>query len=167
MKKFFLIFDMLLILSACSTTQEMDTTQPNKNTIDAVQKNDTQEQKFVNPIFYQPLEPLGRTSTWTYLTPTSIKSMTPLDKTKVAMTGKCELVENKQDHITLLCNISWHNPEEKGWKTKISYYLKDIISDTCFDVEEVSYEITKRGYEKLSTSHYCVPPSNYFSLKSD
>ncbi len=150
MKKFILFMGLILSLI------------PNARADDNVNK-----QEFVNPIFNQPLEPLGRTSTWTYLTPTSIKSMTPLDKNKVAMTGECELVENEQNHITMLCDIFWHNPDEKGWKTKISYYLKEIISDTCLDVEEVSYEITKRGYEKLSTSHYCIPPSNYILSESD
>ena len=98
MKKLVLSFG--LVLSLCTNAWAQD--------------DSTNKQEFVNPIFYQPLEPLGRTSTWTYLTPTSIKSMTPLDKNKVAMTGQCELTENKQDHITLLCDIFWHNPEEKG-----------------------------------------------------
>ena len=67
--------------------------------INARADDNVNKQKFVNPIFYQPLEPLSRVSTWTYLTPTSIKSMTPLDKNKVAMTGKCELLENQENFI--------------------------------------------------------------------
>ena len=141
MKKFVLVLGLCLVFSV---------------NIQAADNNS--KQKFVNPIFYQPLRPLGQTSTWTYLTPTFIKSMTPSDKNKIAMTGECEIVENEQDHITMLCDIFWHNPEGKSWKTRISYYLKEIISDSCLDVEEVSYEITKKGYEKLSTSHYCVTP---------
>ncbi|MBO6288775.1 MAG: membrane lipoprotein lipid attachment site-containing protein [Alphaproteobacteria bacterium] len=161
MKKFFMIFGMLLILSACSSTQKVNTTQLNKNVIDTVQKNNTQEPKFVNPIFYQPLKPLSRVSTWTYLTPTSIKSMTPLDKNKVAMTGECELIENNQDHITLLCDISWHNPEEKGWKTKISYSIKNLSFPGCLRIEETDKSLNE---EYPSISSYCVtPPNDYLS----
>ena len=147
MRKF--VFILGMVLSLC---------------INACAQNDsTNKQEFVNPIFYQPLEPLGRTSTWTYLTPTSIKSMTPLDKNKVAMTGECELLENQENFIKLLCNTSWQMFENGRMVTNTSediytYEIKGMFSDTCIKVEKITYEITKRGNEKLSTSYYCIPP---------
>lgn len=150
MKKFFLIFGLVLSLStnACA------------------HNDDKNKQEFVNPIFYQPLEPLGRTSTWTYLTPTSIKSMTPLDKNKVAMTGQCELLKNQKNFIKLLCNTSWQIFEKERMVTNTSEYIyiykiKGMFSDTCIKVEKITYEITKRGNEKLSTSYYCISPSSF------
>ncbi len=147
MKKLVLILGLVLSLGA------------NARADDNVNK-----QEFVNPIFYQPLEPLSRTSTWTYLTPISIKSMTPLDKNKVAMTGECELVENQQDHIALLCDIFWHNPEEKGKKALISFTLKDLFMSDCLRIEK-SYKSLNEEYPSISS--YCVTPPNYTPSESD
>ena len=148
MKKLFLFLGLFLILSLNTNAKD----------------SSFNKQEFVNPIFYQPLRPLGRTSTWTYLTPTSIKSMTPLDKNKLAMTGQCELLENKQDHITLLCDINWHNPEKKGWKTKISYSIKDLSFDGCLRIEEIDKPLDE---EYPSISSYCVTPMNDYPSESD
>jgi hypothetical protein len=148
MKKLVLSFG--LVLSLCTNAWAQD--------------DSTNKQEFVNPIFYQPLEPLGRTSTWTYLTPTSIKSMTPLDKNKVAMTGQCELTENKQDHITLLCDIFWHNPEEKGEKSIITYSIKGLYFQGCLRIEESDRSLNE---EFPSISNYCVTPPNYTPSESN
>lgn len=147
MKKIVLILG--LFFSLCSNARAQD----NAN-----------EQEFVNPIFYQPLQPLGRTSTWTYLTPISIKSMTPLDKNKVAMTGECELVENEQNHITLLCDIFWHNPEEKGKKSIITYSIKGLSYEGCLRIEEAYRSLNE---EYPSIYNYCVTPLNYIPSESD
>jgi len=147
MKNFAFILGLFLSLSANAWTDD-----------------NVNKQEFVNPIFYQPLEPLSRTSTWTYLTPTSIKSMTPLDKNKVAMTGECELVENQQDHITLLCDIFWHNPEGKGKKALISFTLKDLFMSDCLRIEESDRSLNE---EYPSISSYCVTPPNYTPSESD
>ena len=147
MKKLVLILGLVLSLGA------------NARADDNVNK-----QEFVNPIFYQPLEPLSRTSTWTYLTPTSVKSMTPLDKNKVAMTGECELVENQQDHITLLCDIFWHNPEGNGGKSIIIYSIKDLFSSDCLRIEESDRSLNE---EYPSISSYCVTPPDYVPSESD
>ena len=148
MKKLFLIFG--LVLSLCTNA--------------CAQNDSINKQEFVNPIFYQPLEPLGHTSTWTYLTPTSIKSMTPLDKNKVAITGKCELLENQENFIKLLCNTSWQMFKKGRIVTNTAEYvytykIKGMFSDTCIKVEKITYETIKRGNEKLSTSYYCISPS--------
>ena len=155
MNKFILILGLVLSLSA-NAWAESDTTN---------------KQEFVNPIFYQPLRPLSRSSGYTYLTPTSIKSMTPLDKNKVDITGQCELLENKENFIKLLCNTSWQMLENGRMVTNTSediytYEIKGMFTNRCLEVERIVYEITKRGNEKLSTSYYCISPSNYPS-KSD
>ena len=108
MKKFILILGFLLTLSNCSYSQS----------------SSEKQQEFVNPIFYQPLEPLSITVGWTYLTPNTIDFRTPLDKNIVDSTGQCELIENEQDHITLLCDITWRNEKRKEYYT---YIIKDLF----------------------------------------
>lgn len=153
MKKFVLILGIFLFLNLCAC----------KNN----KADDTQ--KFVNPIFYQPLRPLGRTSTWTYLTPTVIKSMTPSDKNKFAMTGKCELIENKKNFIKLLCNIEWNEPENHFFdyseKYIYTYELQRLFLRDCLKIEEKKYNL-KEG-EFVSISHYCVTPPDYSASESD
>ena len=172
MKKIVFIMGLILILGACSATKEVNPAQPEENNDVAVQKTDAQEQKFVNPIFYQPLEPRSIHSGYVYITPTFIKFMTPLDKNKEAMAGKCELLENQENFIKLLCDTSWQMLENGRMVTNTSediytYEIKGIAFGDCLDIEEIIYEITKRGNEKSSTSHYCVTPPNYTPSESD
>ena len=138
-----------------------------------VQADDNSDkQEFVNPIFYQPLEPRSTHSGYAYITPTFIKFMTPLDKNLIDTQGQCELLENQENFIKLLCNISWQMLENGRMVTNTSkdiytYKIKGIVFSDCLDIEEVIYEITKKGHEKLSTSHYCVTSPDYTPSESD
>ena len=165
MKKFLLIFDMLLILSACSTTQKVNTTQLNKDAIYTIQKNDSQEQKFINPIFYQPLRPLSSTVGWTYLTPKSIDFRTPMDRNLIDSTGQCELIENEQDHITLLCDITFRNEK---WREYYTYFIKDLFMPNCLRILEYNYQkLEDFSQNEMHASKYCVTPPNYTPSESD
>ncbi len=150
MKKLFLILGILL-LSA-----------------DALAGNNIDNQKFVNPIFYQPLEPLSKHTGYVYLTPTSTKFMTPLNKELVDATGQCELIENEENFVKLSCKVKWRkikgstmvvNSDNYFSLWLCTYEIKGMFSDTCLKVERVIYEVTKEGNEKLSTSYYCISPS--------
>ena len=130
------------------------------------------KKEFVNPIFYQPLEPRSTHSGYVYITPTFIKFMTPLDKNLIDSQGQCELLENQESFIKLLCNTSWQMLENGRMVTNTSkdiytYEIKGMVFGNCLDIEEVIYEITKRGNEKLSTSHYCVTPPDYTPSEFD
>ena len=124
--------------------------------------------EFKNPIFNQPLRPLSKTSTWTYLTPTSYVSMTPLDKNKIDTRGKCDLVENKQDRITLKCDFSWYDP--KGNSDIKQYYFtfltKGYFFDTHIKIQELNYQIKNGQVDKISSEFY-ITPIDKVSLKSD
>ena len=172
MKKVVFILGLFLILSACYATKEVNPIQPEENNDVPVQENDAQEQKFVNPIFYQPLEPMSIHSGYVYITPTFIKFMTPLDKNLISSQGQCELLDNQENFIKLLCNISWQMLEKGRMVTNTSediytYEIKGIAFGDCLDIEEIIYERTKRGNEKSSTSHYCATSPDYIPLKSD
>ncbi|MBQ7633473.1 MAG: hypothetical protein IJS88_05110 [Alphaproteobacteria bacterium] len=147
MKKLVLILALILSLSA-----------------NAWADDNINKQEFVNPIFYQPLRPMSIRSGYVYLTPTSIKFMTPLDKELLNATGECELIENQQDHITLLCDIFWHNPEEKGGKSIITYSIQDLFMPNCLCIEESDRALDE---EYPSISSYCVTPPNYTPSETD
>ena len=156
MKKLFLILG--LFLSLCTNA--------------CAQNDSINKQEFVNPIFYQPLEPRSIHSGYVYLTPTCIKFMTPLDKNLINGQGYCKLLENRENFIKLLCNTSWQMLESGSMITNTSeniytYEIKGIAFGNCLDIEEIIYETTKKGNEKSSTSHYCVTPQNYTPSESN
>jgi len=172
MKKFVLILGLLLSLSAKVWADELyqikNDVAPNLNNVQVQKTHSAKEQEFVNPIFYQPLRPMSKHSGYVYLTPISIKFMTPLDKNLIDSQGQCNLLENQKKFIKLLCNTSWQMLENGRMVTNTSediytYEIKGIFSNTCLEVEEVVYEITKRGNEKISTSFYCISPSGSLS----
>ena len=78
--KIFVILGLLPMFFACAT-------------------NDKQEEKFVNPIFYQTMEPVSSTAWQTIITPT-IHSVSNLGD---IYTTKCFMTENKIDSVTLNC----------------------------------------------------------------
>ena len=143
MKKIVLILS--LFLTACSTVNNYDT-------------------EFKNPIFYQPLRPLSKTVGYTYLTPTSVDFRTPLDKNKLDLQGKCDLIENKQDRITLKCNL-------KGWGKTYDWYLtyivKEIFFTGCLIVAQYNYDKPEDYPESASYSSYCVTPPEDMTSESD
>ena len=144
MKKIVLILS--LFLTACSTVNNYDT-------------------EFKNPIFYQPLRPLGKTSTLTYLTPTSYVSMTPLDKNKIALQGKCDLVENKQDRITLKCDCKWDDGTK--YNSYFTYIVKELFLPNCLHIVEYSYSSLEEFPKFASYSNYCVTPPKDMTSESD
>ena len=68
--------------------------------------NQNKEEKFVNPLFYNPLIPIG----WT--------------------TQTCVLLENKQDYIVLKC--SFYNPVIQKMQTNINKFQISECSDSAY-----------------------------------
>lgn len=144
MKKILLFLG--LFTAACSTVNSYDT-------------------EFKNPVFNQPLKPLGKTATWTYLTPTSYVSMTPLDKNKIATQGKCDLIENKQDRITLKCDCEWENGTK--YNKYVTYELKGLFLPSCLHVVEYGYSALEDFPKFASQTNYCIIPPNYIKSEYD
>lgn len=116
--------------------------------------------EFKNPLFNQPLEPLGKSSGYTYLSPTFIDFRTPLDKNQINGTGKCDLIENKQDRITLKCKVMWSNNDEFDYY--FTYVIKDLFVPGCLRILEYSYlKPEKFPPNEDRAAKYCVtPPDN-------
>lgn len=67
-----------------------------------------QEQRFVNPLFYETLEPISTTAWQTKLTPTqAIITNTKIGYSKIR---DCELLENTQESVSLKCQYR-DNPD--------------------------------------------------------
>lgn len=158
--------------------------------------NSVNKTEFVNSIFNQPLRPLSRSTGYIYLTPASIDMRTPLDKNLVAAKGECELVENRQERITLKCkykripqegllesaqkelNSSNKITREIAQKTLeihattyeeyFTYAVKNLYTDTCLRIEEYIRKLDE-DYTKDDFFHssYCVTPPIDYKSKSD
>lgn len=137
MKKILLFLG--LFIAACSTVSGYDT-------------------EFKNPVFNQLLSPLGKTVGYAYLTPSSIKLSKLDNKDKIDYIGKCDLVENKQDRITLKCAGKWDNGSKSN--SYFTYVITDLLSSTCLIIEQYYYFTPKEFPKQASYGTYCITPPN-------
>ena len=147
MKKIFLT--VVLFLTACSFVQTYDT-------------------EFKNPVFYQPLEPLSKTVGYAYLTPTYIDFRGVLDKNVSIYTGKCDLIENKQDRITLKCKGKWDDGSD--FNSYFTYVIKEIplFIPSCLRILEFSYDKPENfPKSEAHSAKYCVTPPKEMTSESD
>jgi len=83
------------------------------------------------------------------------------------MTGNCQLIENTQNHITLLCDLYWHNPDGKGPKQYLVFKIVEQITPNCLRITQNDFDIGE-GYTQntdFANDIYCVTPLN--KLESD
>lgn len=126
----------------------------------------TYDTEFKNSIFYQELRPFSRHSGYQYLTPTSIDFRTPLDKNKIDGTGKCDLIENQQDRITLKCEGNWDNGDE--FHFYLTYVIEELHTHDCLRIVEYAYDNPERlPKNKLSESSFCTTPPADMKLEID
>ena len=95
--------------------------------------------EFKNPVFNQPLRPLSKTVGYAYLTPTSAEFRGVLDKNVTIYKGKCDLIENKQDRITLKCKGIWDDGTKHD--SYLTYVIKEIPESipSCLRILEYDY----------------------------
>ena len=147
MKKIFLT--VVLSLTACSFVQTYDT-------------------EFKNPVFYQPLRPLSKTVGYAYLTPTYIDFRGVLDKNVSIYTGNCDLIENKQDRITLKCKGKWDDGSD--FNSYFTYVIKEIplFIPSCLRILEFSYDKPENfPKSEAHSAKYCVTPPKEMTSESD
>ena len=147
MKKIGLL--LILLIIACNSVPKYDT-------------------EFKNPIFYQPLRPLSKTVGYTYLTPTSVDFRTPLDKNKLDLQGKCDLIENKQDRITLKCQGNWDDGTKHN--SYLTYVIKEIpeFIPNCLRILEYDYSKPEDfPKDEMFADKYCVTPKKDMTSKID
>ena len=123
------------------------------------------DKEFKNPIFNQLLRPLGKTTGYAYLTPTSVKFSQLFDKDKIDYVGKCDLVENEQDRITLKCDGEWFDGSKNSGY--FNYVIKEKFLPNCLHIEEYSYDTPKDFPHLASLSNYCTTPPDYKESESD
>lgn len=123
------------------------------------------DKEFKNPIFNQLLRPLSKTTGYAYLTPTSVKFSQLFDKDKIDYVGKCDLVENEQDRITLKCDGEWFDGSKNSGY--FNYVIKEKFLPNCLHIEEYSYDTPKDFPHLASYSSYCTTPPDYKESESD
>jgi hypothetical protein len=134
MKKF--VIALSLLLMACSESS-----------------NDQIE--FKNPVFNQPLEHLGKTSIYIHLTPTSTERWESVNDTSFFYKGKCDLIENEQDRITLKCNGKWDDGLE--WKQYFTYIILKVSILDCLRIQSYEYDTLEDLQNHIYTQiRYCV-----------
>ena len=147
MKKILLLF--ILLIVACSSVSQYDT-------------------EFKNPVFNQSLEPLSSGAGYVYLTPSSIKLSELHNKDKIDYIGKCDLIENKQDRITLKCIGEWDDGSKSS--SYLTYVIKNIpeFIPSCLRILEYNYNNPKDfPTDEIFANKYCVTPPDYMKSKSD
>lgn len=138
MKKIFL--SSICLLTACTLTPKYDT-------------------EFKNPLFYQPLRPLSKTVGYVYLTPTSAEFRGVMDKNTTIYKGKCELIENTQDSITLKCEGAWDDGTKHN--SYLTYVIKEIplFMPNCLRILGYDYnEPEDFPKNEIYSAKYCVTP---------
>ena len=117
MKKFLLLA--FIILTACQTAPG--------------------EEKFVNPLFNQPLLPISRMAWKTYLSPTQIETVNEDYKEF----EDCELLDNTHQSVTLKC-IKRNGSANRTAMHTYQYELFPCDEYTCFygtwEVKETTYD---------------------------
>ena len=78
------------------------------------------EEKFVNPVFYEPLYPVSRISWYTEITPTEIMSD---NEVGTILRQKCSLVENTMESVVLYCEHPFSG------KKLMEYYRFTILPE--------------------------------------
>ena len=144
MKKILLLF--ILLIVACSSVSQYDT-------------------EFKNPVFNQLLRPLSSGAGYVYLTPSSIKLSELHNKDKIDYIGKCDLIENKQDRITLKCIGEWYDGAKSS--SYFTYVITDLLSSTCLIIEQYYYFTPKEFPKQASYGTYCITPPNDTNSESD
>lgn len=145
MKKIFVF--LILLIDACSSVVQYDT-------------------EFKNPIFNQPLRPLSSGTGYAYLTPTSVDFRGVLDKSITIYAGKCDLVENKQNRITLKCKGQWDDGTKRN--SYFTYVIKNLYTPNCLRILEYDYNEPKEfPQDEIFADKYCVTPPYYKKSESD
>jgi hypothetical protein len=126
--------------------------------------------EFKNPIFNQTLRPLGKTSSYVYLTPTSVDFRENEDANSSFYKGKCDLIENEQDRITLECNGKWLGTLNPGSERHVylTFTIKDILIPGCLRIQSYEYDtLTDLQDHIYSELHYCVTPPKDMLPRAD
>lgn len=111
-----------------------------------------QEQRFVNPLFYETLE--SRSTPWTtQLTPTKI---TIKNREGYTLTQDCEMLSNTQDSISLKCN----NPYNKDfWRIETFTIRRPNQEESSyFNGFYVDSQTVELNGQSLGTEHFAIYP---------
>ena len=92
-------------------------------------------------------------------------SSTAVSRYEVVVIVGTAPIENEQDHITLLCDITFRNEK---WIEYYTYFIKDLFMPNCLRILEYNYQkLEDFSQNEMHASKYCVTPPNYTPSESD
>lgn len=119
------------------------------------------EEEFKNPLFNQLLNPLSTGAGYTYIYPTLIEYRGLVDTDRIIAVGRCKMIENKTDHVTLKCRVKYIYDPEFRKPEYHTFIIKEKLHRNCIRVEEQIRDLDV-GYSLdaplSSGSLYCVRP---------
>ena len=90
-----------------------------------------QEETFKNPLFYKKMENLSSNYFWDMkLTPTTMTSY--LRRTDTVLVQKCELTDNTQKYVTLVCENAYYPSKQERIKCIIDDNNKLYAHVQCY-----------------------------------
>ncbi len=118
--------------------------------VSSCSKETSLEQEFVNPLFYETLDPISRMAWKTNLSPTQITK----ENAGYIETINCELIKNTQESITLKC--------KEGDKLQLTYLYTYTIRKPVYDGSSyykgirVREEVAKPNEDWFSRSSFAI-----------
>ena len=85
------------------------------------------EEKFVNPLFYETLEPISRIAWTTYLSPTQIR----ITNEGYELIKTCEMLENTFEKVSLKCSF-YNKLSDSNMSEIYTYEISPCNKHTCF-----------------------------------
>lgn len=140
---------LVLFLTACNAVDNYDT-------------------EFKNPVFNQPLRPLSSGTGYVHITPTSADFRGVLNKNTTIYKGKCDLIENKQDRITLKCKGTWDDGTKHD--SYLTYIIKEIPEFIPGCLRILGYDYNRPEdfpKDEMFADKYCVTPPDYIKSESN
>lgn len=117
-------------------------------------KAEEEEEKFVNPLFYEVMEPLSTIAWETRLTPTSV---TTVNSEGYTLYQKCKLVTNSETRVSFYCN------EESEVITDDDNFTQDLSYIVLSWRKEYNGTLIKVMYSDINDDRY----SSWYLVVSD
>ena len=105
----------------------------------------SQEEKFVNPMFYKTMEPYSKMTWQTRLTPTEIHRDNGYG---YSMTEKCKLLENTQTKIVMHC--IGYTPINEKFESIYGFELLYPIEDNGLKVRQTEKAVWEKDWSGRS-----------------
>jgi len=147
MTKFWAMFAVCLAAFAAEAAEEKDILHPHPVSLSPQGRGNTEnntdgEVKFKNPVFYEKMKPLSRSTNPVRITPDFIEFDMKEDG---SAKGPCELLENEDNYITVRCIVVYPNGDEDTYKLRYTIEGCWMEEEPFCDLKIREDDIDSRG----------------------